>query len=68
MQYTVEEQYLMAKRALFDRVYASLNDRQREAVYTVNNPLLVLAGAGVRVYEIRNASVGQEDFFIERMG
>jgi len=29
---------------------------------------LVLAGAGVRVYEIRNASVGQEDFFIERMG
>lgn len=29
---------------------------------------LVLAGAGVRVYEMRNASVGQEDFFIERMG
>lgn len=46
MQNTVEEQYLSAKRALFDRVYAKLNDRQREAVYTVNNPLLVLAGAG----------------------
>ncbi|MBR2019601.1 MAG: UvrD-helicase domain-containing protein [Clostridia bacterium] len=43
---TIEERYLAAKRALFDRVYSSLNERQREAVFTVNNPLLVLAGAG----------------------
>ena len=43
---TIEERYLAAKRALFDKVYQSLNDRQREAVFTVNNPLLVLAGAG----------------------
>ena len=40
------ERFLKLKRALFDKCYASLNDKQREAVFTVNNPLLVLAGAG----------------------
>ncbi|MBQ8213252.1 MAG: UvrD-helicase domain-containing protein, partial [Clostridia bacterium] len=43
---TIEERYLAAKRALFDKVYSSLNERQRDAVFTVNHPLLVLAGAG----------------------
>ncbi len=43
---TIEERYLAAKRALFDKAYQSLNDRQRKAVFTVNHPLLVLAGAG----------------------
>ncbi len=42
----LEQRYLDVKRRLFDKVYASLNERQREAVFTVNNPLLVLAGAG----------------------
>ena len=43
---TIEERYLAAKRALFDKAYQSLNERQRDAVFTVNHPLLVLAGAG----------------------
>ncbi len=34
------------KRAVFDKYYSRLNDRQKEAVYHVNGPLLVLAGAG----------------------
>ena len=43
---TIEERYIKAKRALFDKAYSDLNERQREAVFCVNGPLLVLAGAG----------------------
>ena len=40
----LRRKFISAKRALFDKYYASLNERQREAVYAVNGPLLVLAG------------------------
>ncbi|MBQ8357172.1 MAG: UvrD-helicase domain-containing protein [Clostridia bacterium] len=42
----LKERYLTAKRGLFDLYYASLNERQREAVYHIMDPLLILAGAG----------------------
>ena len=42
----INERYLRVKRALFDKAYSDLNPEQRKAVFTINNPLLILAGAG----------------------
>jgi len=43
---SLSERYRFAKQALFERAYTALNPRQQEAVFQVNGPLLVLAGAG----------------------
>ncbi len=42
----LRQRIIKARRALFDKLYGNLNEKQREAVYSVNGPLLVLAGAG----------------------
>lgn len=40
------KRFVKAKRELFDVLYGHLNEMQRKAVFTVNDPLLILAGAG----------------------
>ena len=42
----LQSRYNAAKRALFDKKYDFLTQRQREAVFTIDGPLLILAGAG----------------------
>ncbi len=44
--FEIKTEFLKLKRALFDKLYTSLNPEQRKAVYSVSGPLLVLAGAG----------------------
>ena len=46
MQTSIQQRSLSVKRRLFDKAFEELNERQREAVFSVNNPLLILAGAG----------------------
>ena len=41
-----KDKYLKTKRALFSKLYSNLNGMQQQAVFNVNGPLLVLAGAG----------------------
>lgn len=41
-----ENEFTLLKRRALSRYFSKLNDMQREAVFTVNGPLLILAGAG----------------------
>ncbi len=42
----LEKQFIETKQELFNILYDNLNEMQRKAVFTIKNPLLILAGAG----------------------
>ena len=42
----LHDRYLKAKRELFNKAYSELNEMQRQSVFSVDGPLLILAGAG----------------------
>ena len=41
-----KSEILALRRAVLEKDFARMNDRQEQAVFTVNGPLLILAGAG----------------------
>lgn len=41
-----KSEILALRRAMLEKDFARMNDRQKQAVFTVNGPLLILAGAG----------------------
>lgn len=41
-----KSEILALRRAVLEKDFARMNDRQKHAVFTVNGPLLILAGAG----------------------
>ncbi len=43
---SLKSRFINIKHTLFNKIYSSLNSAQREAIFTIQGPLLVLAGAG----------------------
>lgn len=43
---SIEQQYYRLKKLVLEKLYSHMNERQRQAIFTVQNPLLILAGAG----------------------
>ncbi len=54
----IRSDYIKTKRRILEKEYSFLNEKQKEAVFQANGPLLVLAGAGS----------GKTTMLVERIG
>ena len=58
--------FLQLRRKIIEKEFSRMNNKQLEAVLTINGPLLILAGAGsgkTTVLVNRIANLGQEAHF-----
>ncbi len=46
MNNTVKEEFLKLRRSLIERDFSRMNDKQKEAVFYMDGPLIIFAGAG----------------------
>lgn len=42
----IEQQYYQLKKQVLEKLYSHMNEQQRKAIFAVQNPVLILAGAG----------------------
>ena len=46
MDLSLKDRYTAARRRIIDDFFSRMNPMQKQAVYTLNGPVLILAGAG----------------------